>query len=77
MPAPSVLAFMGRRVARFPVILAGGWRRDGTQHNEDQQYEHWTYWELLKEDRRWGKHPMPAEEIRFEIERRHRNWKTI
>jgi len=25
----------------------------------------WTCWELLKEDRRWGKHPMPAEEIRL------------
>jgi hypothetical protein len=37
----------------------------------------WTYWELLEEDRRWGKHAMQAEEVRFEIERRHRNWKTI
>jgi hypothetical protein len=37
----------------------------------------WWYWELLKEERKWGKHAMQAEGIRFEIERRYRNWKTI
>jgi hypothetical protein len=36
----------------------------------------WWYWELAKEDRRWGKYAMPAdEEIRFEMERRRENWK--
>jgi len=37
----------------------------------------WTYRELLEADRRYGKHDMQAEEIRFEIERRHRTWKMI
>jgi hypothetical protein len=37
----------------------------------------WTYRELLKEDRSWPKHAMQAEEVRFEIERRHRTWKAI
>jgi hypothetical protein len=36
----------------------------------------WSYWELLKEERKWGKHAMQAKDIRFEIERRYRNWKT-
>jgi hypothetical protein len=36
----------------------------------------WWYWELLKEERRWGKHAMQAEEIRFEIERRRAEWKV-
>lgn len=37
----------------------------------------WSYWELLKEERRWGKHDMNAEEIRTEIERRREHWKTL
>lgn len=37
----------------------------------------WTYWELLKADRSYGKHDMQADEIRSEIERRHRTWKMI
>jgi len=35
----------------------------------------WSYRELLEEERRWGKHAMQAEEIRFEIDRRHRSYK--
>jgi hypothetical protein len=35
----------------------------------------WWYWELAKEERRWGKHAMQAEEIRFEMERRREAWK--
>jgi hypothetical protein len=35
----------------------------------------WWYWELAKEDRRWGKHAMQAEEIRFEMERRREKYK--
>lgn len=34
----------------------------------------WSYWELLKEDRRWGKYAMQAEETRSEIDRRHTQW---
>jgi hypothetical protein len=30
----------------------------------------WWYWELLKEERRWGPHAMQAEGIRAEIARR-------
>jgi hypothetical protein len=36
----------------------------------------WWYWELLKEERRWGKYAMQAEEVRLEIERRREKWKT-
>jgi hypothetical protein len=36
----------------------------------------WWYWELLKEERRWGKYAMQAEEVRFEIDRRHTQWKV-
>jgi hypothetical protein len=36
----------------------------------------WWYWQLLKEERRWGKYAMQAEEIRFEIERRRAAWKV-
>jgi hypothetical protein len=37
----------------------------------------WSYWELLREERKWGKHAMQAEEYRFEIERRYQNWKVL
>lgn len=36
----------------------------------------WWYWELLKEERRWGPHAMQAEGIRFEIKRRRDEWKV-
>ncbi len=35
----------------------------------------WWYWELAKEDRRWGKYAMQDGEIRLEMERRRENWK--
>jgi hypothetical protein len=35
----------------------------------------WWYWELAAEERKWGKHAMQAEEIRFEMQRRQDNWK--
>jgi hypothetical protein len=35
----------------------------------------WWYWELTKEERRFGKHDMTVEEIRYEIERRRAQWK--
>jgi hypothetical protein len=37
----------------------------------------WSYWELLKEERKWGKHAMQAEEIRAELGRRREHWKTM
>jgi hypothetical protein len=36
----------------------------------------WSYRELLKAERRYGKYDMNAEEIRFEIERRREKWKV-
>ncbi|GLH78570.1 hypothetical protein SSBR45G_34790 [Bradyrhizobium sp. SSBR45G] len=37
----------------------------------------WSYWELLKEERKWGKYDMNATEVRAEIERRREHWKTL
>jgi hypothetical protein len=39
-------------------------------------HQSWSYGDLLNEERRHGKHAMPAEEIRFEIERRRTQWKV-
>lgn len=35
----------------------------------------WWYWELLKEERRWGKDALQPEDVRFEMGRRLTAWK--
>jgi hypothetical protein len=39
-------------------------------------YSKWWYWELLKAKRRYSKYDMEVVDIRFEINRRERKWKT-
>jgi hypothetical protein len=35
----------------------------------------WWYWDLLKEDRKWGPYAMQAENVRAELKRRNELWK--
>jgi len=38
-------------------------------------YSKWSYWQLLREERRWGQYDMNAIEVRAEIQRRREQWK--
>jgi hypothetical protein len=39
-------------------------------------YSKWSYWKLLKEEKKWGQYDMNAIEPRAEIQRRREKWKT-
>jgi hypothetical protein len=39
-------------------------------------FSKWSYWRLLKEERRWGENDMNGIEVRAEIKRRRDEWKV-